>query len=383
MTAIQPLSLMPSRRPLALRGAAPAATAAPAGDRFERSVPSELTTRAATLRRQALQVQREIPRAQAQAREGFILARGFNTLLNTFTSGRDRLDEAAAAALSFHQQVLPAALREVDKLASNGRTPEAAARLAALEARSRELTGAFATRHDELKASMRSYAGVAADVSAGVAMVLGASLTMTGVGAPVGASLFAFGASGFALGGAASVLSHAALDSQYDLPAEAGRTFLAGGFNSVALLFAYGAPLAAGASLSRTALHQGVGSVVGWGGTTLGSAVATEASGGFKPGAWHRIAVQTAAAAGTGFVLGGLTPIATHALGATSRAGQLAVGTSLSMATGSISSGVATARLEAEGGHTPGWEQRVKESAITGAGVGAIFGVLPTIGWKQ
>ncbi len=317
-----------------------------------------------------------IAAAQKQAGSGNVAARAFNSFVNVFNKNQTEMQQAADHAVRLYKSELPADLgRYSDLIAAAGEDP---AKLAAADeflrgamTRAEQAGRAFDKTQADFKQGSKFWSGITADVTAGLMVLGGAALCITGFGAPIGAGLIA---GGFVAGGAATVGMHALLDSQYDFKKEALGNFLVGGISSGATVLTAGAGAGVTASLGRLAVRQGtIGATTG-----LAGAAANEASGGWQDGWALRLFTSTAIGAGTGAALGaGSGAIASKLIPQNlSATAQRAVSVGLGSATGATGAGAGAVINEGIGGFQEGWLDRVVQQALGGglSGLAYAFG---------
>lgn len=317
-----------------------------------------------------------IEKTARAARGGNVVARGFNSLINLVKGNRDAMDAASRNAVRALRTDLPrdlALYHDMAKAAGKNPAKIAAANefLQGAMAKAQNAGNAFDQRVNAMQSSNKFWSGLTADVTAGLLVLGGTALCITGFGAPIGAGMIA---GAFVAGGAASVGGHALLDSQYDFRSEALGNFLVGGVSSGAMVLTGGMSSGVTATIGRTAATQAV-----VGGST---AMAGEVAHGFQPG-W---ATRVALGAGTGAVLGGATHgVASRLLGSglstplATRAAQTGIGT----VSGAVGSGGGAFAGEAMAGFRPGWQDRVTEQTLGGALAGTAYSFAPNLGARN
>lgn len=375
------------------RNATPAAPAAPGrqptpprrdSDPSDPAAPADLGS---TRKSQAARVGAAVA-AQAAAREqklakvtdGNAIARSFNSMVDVFTGNREAMAKARDNAIRIQRSELTA-----DLTAYNGMVDAAKddpTKLAAADDFLRAATGkaeVAGAKYDQaleaLSSNHKFWAGTAADVVSGLAVLSGVALCMTGFGAPIGAGLIAGGA---VVGGAATIGAHALLDNQYDVRKEGLANFLVGGISSAATVFTAG--LGAGAAQFGRALlvrEAVVGSSVG-----VAGAMANEGAQGWQAGWQTRVLRGGSIGAGIGLLAGGVSArVASKFVpaGTQSALAQRAMITSIGAGTGGAAGGAAGLANEAVDGFQDGWQGRVGRQASAGAISAAAYGLAPNL----
>ena len=314
-----------------------------------------------------------ITAATAEAKAGNVVARGFNSFLNVFNHNMDEMDQARDNAVRLLRNDLPRDLaRFNDMVAAAGGDPE---RIAAAEdylegalARAQAAGEEFDRRRGDFGSSNKFWSGLAADVGAGLLVLGGTALAVTGFGAPVGAGLIA---AGFAVGGAASVGAHALLDNQYDFRREAAGNFLVGGISAAATVATAGAAAGVTSGLGTRVAGYASSQAVTSGLTSF----AQEGAQGFNEGWLGRVAIGTAAGAVVGRAASGVASgVATRLVpqagsNAVARAGVNIVS---GAAAGAAGAGGGALVNEAIGGFDEGWRGRLGQATLGGALSGGV-----------
>lgn len=317
----------------------------------------------------------QIQAADKAAESGNVVAKGFNRLLNVFTHNQDQLHAAVNNAVRIYSTELPkdlATYHDMQAAAGNDPAKQEAAKafLEGALAKAKQAGANYDQVEAKFKGSNKFWSGLTADVGAGIAVLGGAALCLTGFGAPLGAGMIA---AGFVAGGAATVGAHALLDNQYDARHEALGNFLVGGLSSAGMVWAGGAGLTAG----RMAVTQGV---IG-GATGSAGAVVQESQDGFKAGWEKRVAFGTLLGAGGGAAAGYMMPgIASRlhlGLGSENALINRGVMAGTSAGVGAVTGGGAALANEAANGFADGWQERVQQQALGATLAGAAYAFAP------
>ena len=351
---------------------APAAPPAPSRKERVRQVTKAIET-------QAAQMAQAVGEVRQASTAGNVVARGFNSFIDVFSHNQRDMEAAADHAIRLFKSELPADLARYNAMVdAAGEDP---AKLAAADAflqgaldRAKRAGEAFDKTTKDFKQGSKFWAGLTADVSAGLMVLGGTALCITGFGAPIGAGLIA---GAFVAGGATTVGMHALIDNQYEFKKEALGNFLVGGISAGATVLTAGASQGATQTISRLAVRQGA---IG-GASGLAGAAANEASNGWQDGWALRmftsaaVSTVTGAAVGAGsgaavarFVPQGLSPLASKA-----------VSVGVSTASGAVGAGAGSLVNEGIGGFEEGWLDRVMQQVLGGGISGLAYGFGPDL----
>lgn len=317
-----------------------------------------------------------IDQAGAKAKQGNVVSRGFNSLLNVFNGNLDQMDQARNNAVRVLRNDLPKDLERYNDMVA-----EAGGDDTKLKAAQDFLDGSlakadvagkdFAQKTGAFQQGNKFWSGLAADVGAGLLVLGGAAIAITGFGAPIGAGMIA---AGFAAGGALTVGGHALLDNQYDLKKEGLGNFLVGGIGAAATVATGGLAAGATQTLTRMAVRQGV---IG-AGTSLAGAAAQEQAAGWQNGWGLRLFTATAIGGTTGAVVGAGSAAIAQKLVAPGMSALAArsVNVALSTAGGATGAGLGAVANEGMQGFAEGWQDRVLQQIVGGglAGLANAFG---------
>ncbi len=208
------------------------------------------------LERQAAELQAKVAQlneANRKVLSGNAVARGFNQVVNRFGGQQDRLGLARAAAQSAMAHELSDALRTYRKQVASGQ-PDAERGLQSALRKAQTRVNAYDKALGEASAGNKFWSGVAGDMAAGVAVMAGVALSVSGIGAPIGVPLLAAGA--FVGGGTLSLGARAVLDNQFDLKREGLAVFAVGGVGGLGAAVTGGASSAVTSGVARQAARM-------------------------------------------------------------------------------------------------------------------------------